>query len=389
LQVARNTKILRPQTTVVFGGFHPSIYPKETLQCSPDVDIAIAGEAEETFCTVIDNIASGRDLAGIPGVSFRSPDGVIHHDARVPFVQDLNGLPMPDRTMVNYQKHQCIIGSKGMSTNILSSRGCPFKCTYCYVNVKNYRLRTLDNLQAEIRHCLSLGIREFFFMDDLFNITKQRVIDFSEMISREGLDISWSFRGRVDQINEEVLEKAKKAGCNRVHYGVESGVPEILKRVHKGTNLEMVRSVISMTRKTGIEVSSNIMIGLPGETPAMTEQTIRFLLSLRTNYVQAAVFTPYPETPLYREGLQSGLFTHDYWREFALAPKEDFEPMIWGEFYTREQLFNKLRQLYRRFYLRPSFIIQYLKGVNNLQAVRLMMQNALTMLKLILKRGVK
>ncbi|MBO05789.1 MAG: hypothetical protein CMI58_01895 [Parcubacteria group bacterium] len=389
LQVARSAKKIIPHVPVVFGGFHPTIYPKETLLCSPDVDIVVAGEAEEAFSAVIGRILNMQSLEGLPGVSFKKLNGDIHIDKQTQFVTDLNALPFPDRRMVNYKHHSCILGATGLTTNILSSRGCPYRCRYCYVNIREYRVRSLDNIFAEIHNCLSLDINEFFFVDDLFNLSKRRVIGFSERVIDEGLDIRWSFRGRVDQIDDETLEKAKKAGCTRIHFGIESGVPKILKRVGKGTNLEMVRNTLSLTRQFGIEVSSSIMIGLPGESPRETDETIRFVLSLSTDYIQAAVFTPYPKTAFYEEGLRSSLLPNDYWSDFALHPVENFEPYIWGEFYTKDQLFDKLREIYRRFYLRPRFILSYVKHLTSLKAITKLAKNFQTFLSLITKRRIK
>lgn len=387
LEVAEASKQAAPQSIIVFGGFHPSIYPQETLQCSPHVDITVGGEAEETFTTLVNNLMNGIPLDSIPGVSFRQLDGSLHINREIPFISDLDQLHFPDRTLVNYRNHKCILGAKGMSTNILSSRGCPFLCKYCFVNIKKYRLRSLPNLLEEIRQCVDLGINDFFFMDDLFNIKKERVTEFAKLIIKERLSINWSFRGRVDQIDADMLRLAKKAGCIRIHYGVESGVPDILKRICKGTDLEMVRNAIRLTHEAGIEISSNIMIGLPGESPEKTEETIKYLLSLSTDYVQAAVFTPYPETPLYREGIKSGLLPNDYWREFSLRPYEGFEPMIWGEYYTRDQLFDKLRTLYRRFYLRPRFILHYIRQINSFSALKQMFSNGITFFALIMNRS--
>jgi len=389
IDVSGIVKRVRSQAVVVWGGFHPSIYPEESLRSSPDVDIVVAGEAEETFYLILQKLKDGSSPFGIDGVSVRGKDGVINVSKAVPFTRDLDMLSFPDRTMVSYKKHSCILGAGGLTTNILTSRGCPFGCKYCYVNIRSYRLRSIDNVIKEIKECIALGINDFFFVDDLFNISKERVAEFSDRVIAEGISIHWSFRGRVDQIDRAMLEKAKKAGCVRIHYGVESGVPEILKRIGKGTKTEMVRKAIMLSRECGIEVSSNIMIGLPGESPDKTEETIRFLLSLKTNYVQAAVFTPYPETPLYKEGIEKGLLPGDYWREFALRPKSSFEPYIWPEFYTRETVFDKLRALYRRFYLRPSFVIKYISSIKSFAAFKMIFKNAFTLLSLIAKRRSK
>ncbi len=386
IDVTNAVKKVKSDSIVVWGGFHPSIYPEESFHSCPDLDMVIAGEAEETFSNLINRISSGSSVLDIPGVSVRNKDGSLSIDKRVPFIANLDSLPFPNRRLVNYTKHSCILGAGGLTTNILTSRGCPFGCRYCYVNIRNYRLRSIENVISEIKECVGLGINDFFFVDDLFNITKERVINFSEKILESGLSIRWSFRGRVDQVDGDMLKKAKRAGCVRIHYGVESGVPEILKRVGKGTNIDMVREAIKLTHECGIEVSSNVMIGLPGESPDKTEETIRFLLSLKTDYVQAAVFTPYPETPLYLEGIKNGLLPGDYWRSFAVKPSADFEPYIWPEFYSRDLIFEKLRSLYRRFYVRPKFMVSYISRLKNFSAFKMMVKNAFTLFSLIMKR---
>ncbi|MBF0418762.1 MAG: radical SAM protein [Magnetococcales bacterium] len=384
IMVAEAAKQRVPRCKVIVGGFHSGIYPRETLSCSPHIDVSVAGEAEETFPLILEKMLDGAPPTGISGVSCKLADGSLHVNADMPFIKDLDSLAFPDRRLVSYQKHTCILGSTGLTTNILATRGCPYKCQYCYVNIKKYRIRSLDNLMAEIHDCVSLGIRELFFVDDLFNINKKHLLAFSKRVLQEGLKITWNFRGRVNQIDEEVLENAREAGCTRIHYGVESGNQEILNRISKGTDLETIRRVISLTHRAGIEVSSNIMIGLPGESPVQTEETVRFVLSLETDYLQAAVFTPYPATPLYEEGMRTGLLKTDYWRQFALNPDPEFQPLIWGEFYTREQLFKQLRHLYRRFYLRPRFVLFYLRRMKNLAGLRQMLANLLTFIRLTL-----
>jgi len=381
--VAATVKRVAPKCKVIFGGFHPGIYPEETLKCSPNIDITVSGEAEESFPLVLDRLLNNLPPLDIAGVSCKLPDGTLNIDRGMPFIQDLDSLAFPDRRMVSYKKHSCILGSNRLSTNILATRGCPYKCQYCYVNIKKYRIRSVDNLMAEIHDCLSLGIDEFFFVDDLFNIHRKHVIAFSDRIIQEGLDIQWNFRGRVNQIDEEVLEKAKQAGCTRIHYGVESGNQEILKKVSKGTDLKVIRKAVSLTHKAGIEVSSNIMLGLPGESAKETEQTIQLALELDTDYLQAAVFTPYPSTPLYEEGRKNGLLPNDYWREFALKPDENFKPMIWEEFYTQEQIFDKLRSLYRRFYFRPRFVWFYIRRIKDLNMLKQVFSNFTTIIRLV------
>ncbi len=384
IRAAESARRAAPGAFVLMGGFHPTIYPEETLLVSSAIDASIRGEAEESFPELVGRLMKGGDLEGVPGLSFRRPDGSLHVADCIPVVEDLDSLPLPDRTLVDFRRHECILGTDRLSTNILSSRGCPFSCKYCYVNIRRYRLRSLDSLVNEIRRCMELGIGEFFFMDDLFNISKKRVRDFSQRILDEGLDIRWVFRGRVDQVDLEVLRLARKAGCIRIHYGVESGVPEVLKRVGKGTDLAMIRAALSATRRAGIEVASNIMIGLPDETPERTGETIRFVLSLPTDYLQAAVFTPYPATPLYVEGLENGMFERDFWRDFALNPDPAFSPRVWPQFYSRDELFARLRSLYRRFYFRPRIVAANLKHLTSPKAVKKMFKNFVTLLRVAL-----
>jgi radical SAM superfamily enzyme YgiQ (UPF0313 family) len=373
-----------PRAPVVLGGFHASIYPEESLRSSEAFDVVVAGEAEERFPRLVERLLDGGFPSDIPGVSYRRDDGSLHVDALNPFVADLDALAPPDRRMVDYRAHRCILGEPRLTTLILSSRGCPFPCEYCYVNIKQYRERGVDRVLDEIRDCLSLGIEDFFFTDDLFNLRRERVIDFSERVLADKLKIRWSFRGRVDQIDEETAGKARAAGCTRIHFGVETGDPAILKRIGKKTDLGMVRRSIEITRRAGIEVSVNFMIGLPGETAIETERTIRFALSLPADYLQAAVFTPYPKTAAYRRALADGLFAEDYWRAFALKPVPGFASPVWPEHYTREELMEKLRRFYRRFYLRPRIIMKTLGRLRDPAAWRQWFENFRTFLALVL-----
>jgi len=383
LDVARIAKTVAPGTVVVVGGFHPTLYPRETLCCSPHIDIAVRGEAEYTFCSIAEAIFAGSAVDCIPGVCTKKGKGELHVSDQIPLVPDLDSLPFPDRRLTDYKKHSCALGAGGLSTSILSSRGCPFQCKYCYINVRQYRLRSLDNLLAEIKECLTLGIEEYFFMDDLFNISKERILGFCQRVLQEGLKIKWCFRGRIDQIDEAVLQAARRAGCSRIHYGIESGVQSILARIGKKTSIQLASHITGLTRRYGIEVSSNIMIGLPGETRQDTEETIRFALDLSTDYLQASIFTPYPETPFYQEALKAGMYKQDYWRQFALRPSKDFKPHVWEEHYSPDELAAKLREFYLRFYLRARFLIRYLRHLTSVSSLALMLKNAVTFYRLI------
>ena len=341
---------------VVAGGPHATIFPSETANLDP-IDIVLAGEAEFTFIDLINHIGSTDALKCIPGVCFKRNGSLIIGPPHKP-IENLDQVPIPDRRLVDYDKHYNVLSGSMMMTTMMTSRGCPYRCIFCDRLGKKFRAASAKHVIEEIEDCLSLGITYIFFHDDTFTIDKQRVLDICRMIKEKSLKFSFSLRSRVNTIDEDMVKALKEVGCVRISFGVESGVQRILKRIKKGITLEQAERAFRFTQKYRIKSLADFMIGHPDETIEDIHETIRFAKKLNPNYVQFSVTTPYPATELYREALDRGIIKKDIWKEFAENPKKDFTPPRWEETLSKHSIYKELHRCYREFYLNPHFIIK-------------------------------
>lgn len=364
VNTAKAVKEADPSIHVCIGGPHTSVYPLETIELRP-VDSIVIGEGENSFPELVRRLSEGKSLEGLSGVWFKSGGKVIRNGL-CGFIQDLDSIQFPARKLVQYRKYRSVIGEEFPSTTIISSRGCPFNCLYCYQAFgRKYRARSVTNILAEIRDCLEMGIREFWFFDDNFTVDRRRTLDLCKALTDGDFRISWHIRTRIDLLDEELLTALKTAGCKRMFIGIESGVEKTLKTLRKNIDLEKAKIVIALIKKHGFEIYLDFMIGSPGETETDILKTISFAIETDPDYVQFAVTTPYPDTDLYKQGFEKKAFTKDHWREFAANPAKEFKPALLNEYLSDEQLHGLLDLAYKRFYMRPRYIFKKLLRVRS------------------------
>ena len=344
------------EAVICIGGPHVEAYPAETLEVFP-VDCVIRGDGEYSFRELCRRVRDGKDWRDVRGVGFKRDGKVSLSDPWQ--VQDLDELPFPLRELSSMDKVSSAVARGVAITSICSSRGCPFPCTFCNSPYKKYRLRSPANVVAEIKHCYEkFGINEFFFFDDLFNINKKRLMEMCEAIKNLPFKIIWSFRGRINSLDEEALRVCKEAGCNRIHFGVEAGTERILQLYKKGIKLEDVQKVFDLCRKVGMETVANFIIGAPTETRAEMDATFKFARSLNPTFVEFHVLVPYPYTEIYKTMLGSGLLKEDAWQAFALNPQPGFKPPLCEQTLSADDLYKLLNEAYRSFYFRPLYMIK-------------------------------
>ncbi|GAB4544342.1 MAG: radical SAM protein [Thermodesulfovibrionia bacterium] len=355
---------------VVLGGPHVHLFPEETVNLN-GVDFLVLGEGEETFKELLEYIDDKSRLRKVPGIVFRTDDGIINTGNR-PAIKDLDRLPFPDRHLLPYKRYTSLLSKGNIATTIFTSRGCPFKCSFCdrpHLG-KVFRARSAINVVDEIEECYNMGIKDLLFYDDTFTVNRKRVIDICNEIIRRGLDINWDIRARVDTVDEEVLRHLRDAGCQGIHYGVEAGTERILDVLNKGIKIEDVKRVFDLTRRYNIQILAYFMIGNPSETKDDIQRTFRVMKALNPDYVHITIFTPFPGTRLYLDGLKSGMIKRDYWREFAKNPRPDFIPPHWDEMFTREELQELLVEGYKDFYIRPSYILKRFFKIRSLHELK-------------------
>lgn len=227
-------------------------------------------------------------------------------------------------------------------------------------------MRSPENVVNEMEECMRFGIEEIHFVDDTFNVHIDRVIKICDEIKRRRLSVKWSFRGRIDAITEPLLIIAKGAGCYRIHLGVETSTDEGLTVLRKNITVSQIRQAFRWTRLIGINTVAYFMIGCPHERSRRDViRTIDFAKELNPDFALFNILMPYPATELYEEGLRRGIIKKDFWRDFVLNPRRDFEIQFWQEWLSKEELSYLLGLAYRKFYLRPKFIFRNLNALQN------------------------
>ncbi len=365
IMTARLVKDVLPKSHVCLGGPHVNIYPEESLSIDA-VDSLVLGEGEYTFTRLVKRLHAGESVADLEGVASKENGKVVINPCRG-FIEDLDALAHPARHLTDYQDYYSLLAQRQPVTTMMTSRGCPYRCIFCdrpHLGSR-FRSRGAHSVVSEMEECLKLGIHEFFLYDDTFTINRKRVMEITNEVIEKKLDVAWDIRARLNTVDEEVLSNLKKAGCKRIHYGVEAGTPEILKVLRKGITLEQAERVFRMTHKMGFTTLGYFMIGAPGETREQMMATINFAKKLKTDFVHFSVLTPFPATELYALGLEKGVLKSDYWRAFAKNPTADFTPALWEENLDAEELMNLLKLAYKSFYVRPFYIVRELLKIKS------------------------
>jgi radical SAM superfamily enzyme YgiQ (UPF0313 family) len=349
---------------VVVGGPHVNDFPQECLDL-PGVDAVVKGEGQKPMLDLCNVWAQGEEAKGIPGVMAHPEDPVPEND--VYFSNDLDAYPVLDRSLIEYERYYDVMGDGGIFTTMISSRGCPYRCTFCNTPRHRYRVASPERVCDEIAHCVELGIREIYFVDDTFNITNQRVHELCDEIIRRELDFSWTVRFRVKGVDRPLLEKMKAAGCARIQLGVEQGTEEGLLRLKKDVTSREIEHAFRLCREVGIHTVAYFMIGTPTERSRDDViDTIRYSIKLDPDFVMYNILTPFPGTTLYDEGVRDDVLEIEPWWKFMRAPNEEFKAQVWDEYFTREELRDLLDLAYRTFYWRPKFVARNLFQIRNL-----------------------
>ncbi len=368
------TKLKREfDSPILIGGPHVTALPEETMR-NDCFDIAILGEGETTVTELVDTVRKGEDLSKVKGIAYRQEMGLMKTSPR-PFVEDLDSLPFPARHLLpplgQYKPTPSAYRHIPQAT-MITSRGCPYRCAFCDHSVfgNRYRARTAGNVVDEIDLLMNrYGAKEIRFWDDTFNIDQTRVITICQEIRERKIDVAWTCLGRINHMNQTLLDAMAKAGCWQVDYGIESGNQEILNGITKGQTLEMVRRVVTMTLKAGIGVRGFFMLGLPGETEANMKDTIRFAKSLDLTSAVFHITTPFPGTELFKIATASGELRSDAsYDEYMLGFSEDVPYVPHG--LTAQRVKDMRNTAYREFYFRPSFLVKRLLEIRSLKDIK-------------------
>lgn len=360
-EIIRLVKIKLPETIFVIGGPHTSLYPIETLKLN-GVDFVIKGEGDRSFKTLLDVLSRGNTegLYNIPGLVFHDGERVVQNREDVVSVEN---LPFPDRKLLNWDYYHTAADKSEQVVTMISSRGCPFQCTFCDVMIKNYRSRPAIDVVNEMEHIVSEYNNPVIqVFDDTFNIDRKRVLDICEGIRQRKLNLKWTTRARANPFDEEMVVKMKEAGLKRVHFGVESGSEITLKKINKSISKEYVVNAFKLCRKYQIDTLAYFIIGFEWETKQDIHDTIRFIKEIKPTFIMANTLYPAAKTKIYEDLIKHGKIKEDFWQKFASNPVQNFNLPQWQNLKTRKFLKRKLDEIYLKFYLSPGFVFNNIKS---------------------------
>lgn len=351
-------KEVLPDAHLSIGGPHVGIYPQETLDV-PFVDSVIVGDGEIPFLYLCNMVANGETGNAMPGLHLKAfgvkpgPDTFYIHGT-------LDDLPHPDRTLLPITNYGSVLSHERFVTTMITSRGCPHRCTFCKLNFQKNIARSAASVIDEFKKIHALGIREVEVYDDTFTWSRKRLIDICKGLIDADLKIEWAIRDRVSarSIDEETLNLMYRAGCRRIHYGVESGVQRVIDRMKKRITLDQARRAVRLAKQAKMTVLTYFMFGNLDETVEDMEKTIDFAIELDADFAQFSITIPYAGTEMYDEARASGIIEDDYWVEHARRPEPDFLPPKLIENHADLSTLLKIRdRAVQRFYFRPRFIL--------------------------------
>lgn len=361
-QLARDLKRAKPSLRVWVGGPQLSLYPDECMT-ETAVDVAVVGEGDRILVELLRRVDAGEELAGVPGTLVRVGDEVVTGPPAEP-IADLDALPMPALGLLPMGAYRALTLPTPW-VSMVTSRGCPFHCRYCsqtYVGGR-YRPHGPERVVDEVERAVTrFRAREVVFFDETFTQPRKRAVAIAEGILARNIRVRFNIRTRIDRLDPTVLEALAAAGCTGVHVGVEAGSPRVQKLMNKNLDLDRLANSLALAQRLGLETRGYFMLGFPGETLAEMEQTIRFAAELPLDWASFTVTTPAPGSDIYRDALDSGLITTDYWREYTLGRRGDSPGYFVSDEADEKKLEQLLRKAYRRFYLRPGLLARKVRN---------------------------
>lgn len=339
VQIAARAKKINPHIkTILLDSHIAPVMPEKIREKFPAIDLLVGSQP----------LANIPKIFGLPGVV------------------ELEDHPLPAYDLLPLNKYFSLTYSRRKPfATISTSAGCPNRCKFCLVGGasvergygRKWQFKSARKILSEIKYLIGLGVKNIYFFDETFTISKRRVIELCQLLKNEKIKIGWACNGRVDTVDDEVIKAMKAAGCWNIMFGIECGSEDSLADINKGTTLERAVSVVKACKKNGINVSASFVIGLPEENLASIEKTLAVAKKISPYRAQFVIATPYPGTKLYDEMQADGLLLKPYdfsgYDAYGLASA----PAIRTKFLSPAQLLEAQKKIYRKFYLRPAAIL--------------------------------
>ena len=347
---------------IVLGGIHPTMNPEECIRHS-SIDFVIKGEAEDTIRDLVFEMLSGaKNFNRAKGLLYKK-NGDFYFTGERNLVENLDSIPFPARHLLkNLSRYKPPDAEHLPVASILTTRGCPGKCTYCCTKdifKDRYRSRSVENVIEEIDELIGrFKVREIHIADDALNINKRRTLELCEAIKKRNYNTGFEFLNglRADTIDQDLLDGFKSIGIRNLGFGAESADENILKRVKKDILPPDVENAVRLAKKNGFKTWLFFMIGLPGETISTIRNSIKFAKELNPDFVKFLIFKPFPGSEIYKEIKEGG-----YIDSFDLDQYGVYTPPVHHlEGLSRTDILDWQKKAFRAFYFRPKKIWEHI-----------------------------
>ena len=360
--IARIIKEKNPDIVVLVGGPHISSMGYETMERFREFDVSVIHEGELILENLLRSIESGDSLENVNGIMYRDEDSSIRKTPPPPNIEDLDALPMPAWDLLpNFpQGYLPAIYDypRAPVATYSASRGCPFLCEFCDTSTFGGKIRynSPQHVHDVMRHLSEVyGVKHLQFVDDLFVAHNGHVVEFSKLLIKDKIDMTWSCTARVNTVKPETLALMKEAGCWEISFGLESGSDWLLDEMKKSQRVATAEQAVKWTHEAGIRVKGLFMLGYPGETQESIEMTKDFIQRVPMTTMNLSKFTPYPGSPIYKKLYGTSIREEDWERLNGM----NF--VYQAEGFSEEQLDTQYQEIIKSFYKRPQILWYYTK----------------------------
>jgi len=390
-KMARMVKSLNPNCIVIIGGQHATSVGEAIFSEIPEIDFIAMGEGEVLMDRFLGELESGRhQWREIAGLIFKDGDQILS----VPqgeLLQDLDDMPFPARDLLSldqFASHAHMrFGNK--TASLISSRGCPWKCSYCssFVTMgRLYRYRSPQNVVDEMEQMYKKwGVDNFIFWDDVFTVRHDRVFDFCAELKKRELKVTWWCMSRTDRMTPELASAMADAGCVMISFGIESGSSKTLQRIRKQVDLDVVKEAIDYCNASGIRTQGTFILGFPFETHNDFRDTIEFAKESGVDIALFFSFAPYPGTEEWNyvpESLKPQSL--EKWHDLILNTRQR---KSWNSTFSDDEISDIVAGAHQEFYFRPNQVLKILRSLNTVKELRPYIESALSLTWSLARRG--
>jgi radical SAM superfamily enzyme YgiQ (UPF0313 family) len=370
IKMAKIAKNFNPNIFIICGGISATFLDKDMLENIPEIDFIIRGEGEfpllELLAVLENNNINSRTyyekLKGIKGLSFRDQSKNYHRNDDAPIIKDLDKLPFPNRNLLK-NNYSLLIGDlrviSGKMTSFLTSRGCPYNCTYCSCGAfRNRRcdMRSPENIAEEIEYMANEGFKEIMIVDDQFFLNKKRTLKICKLIKKLNYDLNFYCESRVDSIDLEVIRNSVEMGMKAIFFGFESGSQRILDYYNKKITVQDSLQAVKTCKKGKVNfITAGFMYGAPGETLEDMQRTTDLYVKSGIDAGQFAIVSIFPGTQMWTDALKVGFLPKNAWKRQNIFASEVYPA---DKIVKLDVLKKIVNQSYRQLFDKWQFLIK-------------------------------